>query len=363
MSASESARISLPLRDWPEADQQLWAKALAPRGPFDDEQGASHWRKATREILVAHYGAWLAYAADHGWLAEPPHERITEERVKDYWRALPERLAPYSVLGRIKALGDFWRVTAPDTLPEWLRKAILRLQRDARPVTKDASRIVAPRRLFEIGLETANAVADDAMRGQSQATVAFRDGLMVAFLAARPLRARSFVSLEVGTSLRRGATQYHLSVPSQAVKTRRPIEQAVPMKLTRPLDTYLAHVRPALMKKARIDHRHVWVTRRGTAFNALGLCQRLTSVTPRLVGVPLSPHLFRDCAATGIAEESPEEINLIADILGHSNLAMAEKHYNQAGSISAVRRHQDMLASLRNRAVEAAHLDRRPSND
>ena len=60
----------------------------------------------------------------------------------------------------------------------------------------------------------------------------------------------------------------------------------------------------------------------------------------------LSPHLFRDCAATTIAIDDPRHARSIMDILGHSTLATSEKHYNQARSLDASRQYQKIIAGL-----------------
>jgi integrase/recombinase XerC len=74
---------------------------------------------------------------------------------------------------------------------------------------------------------------------------------------------------------------------------------------------------------------------------------RVTETTERLLGRPINPHLLRDCAATTIAELAPEHIGIISRILGHSSLATAERHYNQAGMISAGKRHHQALEKFR----------------
>ena len=64
----------------------------------------------------------------------------------------------------------------------------------------------------------------------------------------------------------------------------------------------------------------------------------------------LSLHDFRRIAATSIAEYDPVHAGIIRDILGHSSLDMAEKHYNRARSMDAVERYQDVADERRKRA-------------
>jgi integrase len=51
------------------------------------------------------------------------------------------------------------------------------------------------------------------------------------------------------------------------------------------------------------------------------------------------PHMFRDCALTAAAEQSPEQVALVARVLGHRSLRTGEQHYNHARQLIAHRRY------------------------
>ena len=76
------------------------------------------------------------------------------------------------------------------------------------------------------------------------------------------------------------------------------------------------------------------------------LANRIRKHTKEAFGASLPPHWFRDAAATSIAVEDPRHVGDAHHILGNT-LAMTEKHYNQARSLEASRRHHAMLAALR----------------
>ena len=73
------------------------------------------------------------------------------------------------------------------------------------------------------------------------------------------------------------------------------------------------------------------------------VCRR----TEERFGHPINPHLFRDAAATSIAEQDPEHVEMIKAILGHTSLATSQAHYNHANSLEASRRLQRVVAELR----------------
>ncbi len=71
-------------------------------------------------------------------------------------------------------------------------------------------------------------------------------------------------------------------------------------------------------------------------------------LTKKYLGKPVSPHLFRDCAATEIALEDPKHIGITKPVLGYATLASSQRFYNQATSFSSFRRHGDVIRRLRN---------------
>ena len=76
------------------------------------------------------------------------------------------------------------------------------------------------------------------------------------------------------------------------------------------------------------------------------LANRIRKHAKEAFGASLPPHWFRDAAATSIAVEDPRHVGDAHHVLGNT-LAMTEKHYNQARSLEASRRHHAMLAALR----------------
>jgi site-specific recombinase XerD len=93
----------------------------------------------------------------------------------------------------------------------------------------------------------------------------------------------------------------------------------------------------------------LWLSQYGEAITPDGFSRQLPKVTEQHLKVSLRPHAFRHIAATSIAEIDPEHVNIICDILGHTTLAMAQKHYNRATGIRACNAYQDLTEKLRDR--------------
>ncbi len=175
--------------------------------------------------------------------------------------------------------------------------------------------------------------------------VRFRDGLMIALLAARPMRVSNLVSIRFGQHLIRQGDGWALVFEPHEMKNRRPFEIPFPRELESALDTYLQTWRPILLQDQ--DMEHLWITQYGRPMNSESAYVRVTKVTLRVLGKSVNPHLFRDCAATSVALEDPEHVQIIASILGHSSLSTAEKYYNQARSTEAGRIYQNVMTAIR----------------
>lgn len=70
-------------------------------------------------------------------------------------------------------------------------------------------------------------------------------------------------------------------------------------------------------------------------------------LTLKLTGKRVSPHLFRDCAATTLARLSPESARLIRPVLAHSGFRTAERHYIHAQTIDAGRDYAAVVQRLK----------------
>jgi site-specific recombinase XerD len=141
-----------------------------------------------------------------------------------------------------------------------------------------------------------------------------------------------------------------------------PLEMPWPEALHQQLETWLTIHRPILVACRGRSHSPagdaVWISTDGSPMTQMALYDRIMLQTKAAFGLPLNPHLFRDCAATSIAIQDPEHVRIAASLLGHASLATTERYYNQAQSLEAARHWQDTLAELRARG----HSERDPSS-
>ena len=351
---NDPCRRCLKTESWPSLDQEMWSRATQPQADILDEPGvASHWRPATRHKNRRGYGRWLNFLETNAsqWLARHPAKRITVDTVRQYLLRLEgQRLAPYSIVARLAELHAVISVFAPDEDWNWLWQTVERFRYRARLGSNKNSRLLPSSELFAWGqdymAEIEAADTSDTIRMASR----FRDGLMIALLAARPLRRSNLVMIEIDRHLIQRGEQWHLIFGAEEVKNHRPLEMAIPDKLVTALERYLSHWRPMLLQDKPTNR--LWLTQYGKPMTGDSAYRRITKVTLRAFGTRLSPHLFRNCAATSIAIEDPDHVRIAPTILGHTKLSTTENHYIQANSLEAGRKFQKTLAALRREIAE-----------
>ena len=96
----------------------------------------------------------------------------------------------------------------------------------------------------------------------------------------------------------------------------------------------------------------LWLSTDGSPMTKMAIYDRIVARTGKGLGRAISPHLFRDCAATSIAIDDPAHIGIASRLLGHRGSRTAELFYNQARGIEASRQMQAFLLSLRRRTVK-----------
>jgi hypothetical protein len=241
------ARHSLNLDVWPQADGQAWGAALCEGDVLEPGGVAAHWAPKTKAKVVRAYGRWLTWLELNG-LLDPGSglgERATPANVARYVADLQVLgNGSYTVLGYVRELHNALRAMAPKDDWGWLRRVSRGLRRIVKPVRDKRARIVPSDQLFSYGIELM--IEADGPSGGTplQGAIRYRDGLMIALLAARPFRRANFVSIELGRHLVRQGDGYWLRFEAKETKTRAPIEVPFPEILIPYLDRYLVHYRP-----------------------------------------------------------------------------------------------------------------------
>jgi len=209
----DPSRRCRPVTAWPIGDQLAWEAALAEGDVLDPGGGASQWAPHSQRKIAKGYGRWLTWMDIRGLLESDvkPATRVTPERVRDYVLDLRNSdNAPYTVLARVQKLYHTIRVMAPEQDWAWLRAIENRVRHGAASVRNKRSRILPAAKLIRFGIELMTS-ADEPKSGTAlQRAIRFRDGLIIAVLAARPLRRGNFTAIEIGRHLVREGERFWL---------------------------------------------------------------------------------------------------------------------------------------------------------
>ncbi len=291
--------------------------------------------------------AWL----DANDLLDPhidPGKRWPPDRLLDYIRSLQASVSPASVVNRLISVERALAVLEPTMDRTLLRRAIRRLPQ-MWDNTRKRARLKEPADLVELGLQLMDEALKRPMTNARKNAAVYRDGLQIALLAMRPFRIRNFASIRICTHLRPQGAGWRLVFEASETKTSQQIDVAFPTELVSGLQTYLDHFRPLLAGDKYTGDR-LWVGYYFTPLAAHSMRLNIYKRTSKAFGVPINPHLFRDCAATSIAVHEPEHVRIAAAVLGHRSFATTEKFYNLANTIQAGRGYADVIEARRARA-------------
>jgi integrase/recombinase XerD len=340
-----------PLGEWPDIDRHLWLAALVPGDLLEEGGPRAKFTDNTNRGIVEGYGRWLQWLDRHGLLDQTtsPADRITPDRVRAYLGDLERHNATQTVMNRLIQLSVAARVMSSDRDWAWLNRMAGPIRAQHRPARPKRPRLIATRDLFDLGVDLmAAAERKDSACGRA---TTYRDGLLVALLAVRPLRLANLVGLTLDRTLVLRGKGWWIQIPAAETKTNEPIEHPWPEPLIVCLENYLTCHRTILVQRhgrwTRPAGRALWLSVDGSPMTRRAIYERITRVTLKGLGRAINPHLFRDCAATTLAIEDPRHVRIASPLLGHRTFSTTEKYYNQARGLEASRIMQNYLLSRR----------------
>lgn len=190
-----------PIDEWHTRDRALWEAALVPGDLFEDGGARANHSEISNRNAVYGYGRWLAWLEFEGLLDETssPADRITPARVKAYIAGLEKHNSTQTILSRLQELHAAAMVMGPDRDWSWIRRFQSPIRFRHKPVRPKAARLASVRELLELGISLMEAAEDETTSCRRAMT--FRDGLIIALLAARLLRLRNLTGLVLDHTL------------------------------------------------------------------------------------------------------------------------------------------------------------------
>jgi site-specific recombinase XerD len=237
------------------------------------------------------------------------------------------------------------KVMFPERDRAWLQQVVNRLHRRATTAKPSINRIVPTRSLWKAGIKLmVEAHKADGLSPLLKAS-RYRDGLMLALQAARPLRLTNLTSLDVDRHLKRVGNAYVVAFEANDMKNHSPFEIVMPTALTPRIDVYLMIYRLVLLEGN--ESSALWITKQGRAMRPFSVHHRVTRLTRRIFGRAMSVHRFRHASATAIAVERPEMVGMAMALLGHRQFSTTDRYYIIGQSLAASRAHNSLIEDLK----------------
>jgi integrase len=345
--------LAMPHCDWPDLDRQLWASAVTSGNHALRELGIpTHFRTSWQGLRWT-YGRWLRWLEEAGALhvSEPPVSRMTPARLQAFFEGEMPRIAPVTLAHQISNLLAVALLLAPSAELLWLKQLAISARRRARAQRPATTTPCLAEDLYRLGLDLVDAAREDLAQGSGQE--AFRDGVMIALLAAMPVRIGQYAQLDVVAHLQgdRGVTT--IAWPAELTKTRRSDTWTLPPELGEILGTYLDQVRPSLL--ARMPRQApvptaCWIGNSGRPIGPQVLRKIIRARAMLGLKTKVRPHDFRRAAATTYVLSFPARAIEASAVLGHADTRTTERHYIAGQKILA---HRQYLTALRRRDANA----------
>src|SRR5262249_35051240 len=250
---------SLPVYEWPEADQHAWAEACRPRSRLRPGGSASYLAPLSRDDFANRYGAFLGFLQRNGRLKRDlaAAAQVTPSNVDAYLADLMARVRSGTTYNCIYKLRRAAQLLAPGMDFSWL----IEIEKDLALVIEPHSkydRLVFTGRLVEAGLTLVGEAQEFATNDLCRAR-GVRNGIMIALLALGPIRLKNFAALEIGSTFKEVPGHWWIVLPATSTKTRRLDERPVPEFLNCSINAYLNQSRPVLIG-SRSQTNTLWIS-------------------------------------------------------------------------------------------------------
>jgi integrase len=352
LSAARQAQLhkyrSLPIREWPVADQRAWEEACRPGVRLKPGGRASYLAEVSRKDFANRYGAFLGFLQRSGKLRlkAPAAAQVIVSSVQAYVAELKGRVSSVTIWNGIYKLRRAAQILNPSINFSWLAEIEGELALVMVPRSK-FDRLVLIGRIVEAGL-TLIAEAESAKSAFERA-MGIRNGLIIVILALCQIRLKNFVALEIGKTFKEVNGSWWISLPGSSTKNKRWDERRIPNSLNSAIGLYLNQARSILMRSS-VDDNSLWISSRtGRRFTYKNLGTLISKITFRTLGVDVSPHLFRTAAASTAALNLPQFPYLSSALLGHADPRVTDEDYKRMTSINAGKIYAELIQEYLNR--------------
>jgi integrase len=321
-------RLYRPYSEWSRADKARWRRAFEPKADLFDGGGpGAHLSERSVQQLQYACGKFLYFiSTEHSDLLKRTlARRLNAKIIEEYVNWQPKTCGGVTLSLYLYHLWLALCYLCPRDDWRWLLVISQRIKAQAKP-KPEKHHLVTSATLYDLGIRLMDAALTCGKPPTSwRVQTGFRDGLIIALEALIPLRRRTLSALRIGKQLVKSGDQWFLDIPSEDVKSKRPLDYPISQELCERIDVYVNQIRP---QTAGADtHDYLWACSRGGPMRGRGIYNAVRRRTRKALGFPVNLHRFRRAAATFWSIRDPANVRGAKDLLGHVSFATTERYY------------------------------------
>jgi integrase/recombinase XerD len=291
-------RQYLAYAEWPDEDRRLWDAAFK-KGEwlFDDGGRGAHLSERSHQQLQYAYGKFLKFVAvrHQDRLGCDPAARVSADVIEQFVKFQPATCEHVTISIYLYHLWLVLKYIYPASDWSWLVTISQRIAARGREKRKKYN-LVTSETLYALGIALMDgALSSGKLVTASSVQTAYRDGLIIAFLALIPLRRRTLGLLQIGRHLVRSGAGWAVDISANDTKSKRLFEFPLSPELSARMDFYVKEIRPQILGAEGNDY--LWANRCGPMSDKM-IYANIRRRTRKALGFPVNLHRFRHAAAT-----------------------------------------------------------------
>lgn len=348
---------------WPAPFLRFLELRTAPNDPLADSK-AARWRPATFNqyvVSISYFLGWLHWSGRYRDGLE-----VAEYGTADIIRAYVENmrqfgLAPPTIANRLDGVRAALSVLAPGQDTKWLMAGINRLRNEPSDRRCKHERVQHTADVVAVGMDLMNGVIANDCHPLFRA-IRFRDGLILVLGALTVPRIGALSTMALGQHIVGSGGNYRIAWSAAEMKGGQPYDARLGPELSELLDIYIRTYRPILLARGpagqTASETGLWLSKFGKRLSGNGVYQVITTRTGAVFDAPVFPHALRHGAATTLAVERPDLIDIATPLLQHRD-TRSRNYYNLANGIAGSTTFGKALQDRREASPEGRRLTRR----
>lgn len=349
---------------WPTSFLRFIALRTDPEDPLTANR-TSGWRSTTFRQYVNSIGHFL------GWLRWSGRYRddldivqfVSVSTVRAFVEDMRQfGLAPPTIANRIDGVRAALSALAPEQDTKWLMAGINRLRAQPSDRRRKHERVQHTADVVEVGMDLMRGAMEDEKSHPVFRAIRFRDGMILVFGALAVPRIGALRVMALGRHIAGSGESYRIAWSAAEMKAGQPYEARLGSDLSRLLDDYITRFRPILLarrlKSQGNEKQELWLSWSGRQLSYSSIYNIITQRTGAVFDKSIYPHALRHGAATTLAVERPDLIDIATPLLQHRD-ERSRGYYNLANGIAASTRFGDALRERRAASAQGRRLMRR----